>query len=164
MPLIAGECIQACGWSSKVGQRMEKALPNLSQLHFAYLLTYMYIYLIVVLSLSFSELCFHCTVQQRVHNSASDRMDVSWTYPIVFGIEAYYQSYSQLTYVAQLRATAYQQLHLVSIILQLFDAATLNPMKTYKTSRPVNSAAISPSGVHVSTAVIVTEAITKPLS
>jgi len=32
---------------------------------------------------------------------------------------------------------------------KLFDAATLNHMKTYKTSRPVNSAAISPSGDHV---------------
>ncbi|KAF6030184.1 EIF3I [Bugula neritina] len=32
---------------------------------------------------------------------------------------------------------------------KLFDAATLNHMKTYKTSRPVNSAAISPVNSHV---------------
>merc|ERR1711916_82575 len=33
--------------------------------------------------------------------------------------------------------------------LKLFDAATLKPLKTYKTSRPVNSAAISPIKDHV---------------
>lgn len=37
----------------------------------------------------------------------------------------------------------------IGSVLQLFDAATLNHLKTYKTSRPVNSAAISPTRDHV---------------
>ncbi len=34
--------------------------------------------------------------------------------------------------------------------LQLFDTKTLDVMKTFKTERPVNSAAISPTKPHVS--------------
>lgn len=44
----------------------------------------------------------------------------------------------------------YQKRVLVS--LQLFDMQTLEPLKTYRTERPVNSASISPLFDHVSSA------------
>ena len=39
-------------------------------------------------------------------------------------------------------------------VFQLFDTASLNHMKTFKTERPVNSAALSPLQEHVSANVL----------